>query len=154
MSLITVLSSFLFKRLSFFSCEIATLSLNFCLTILFSLASTSTSFQSGVCLVSLRCCDRPPIFSTLFSLFIPVWCSLILSSIVLPVSPKYFLHQEQLILYTTPHALSILQRVNNLNASYQNGISEQLKPVADKYRLVVIFIRSLSLKAKLLTNPF
>ena len=32
MSLITFLSSFLFKRLSFFSCEIATLSLNFRLT--------------------------------------------------------------------------------------------------------------------------
>ena len=35
-------------------------------------------------------------------------CSLILSSIVLPVSPKYFL-QEQVTLCTTPHALPLLK---------------------------------------------
>ena len=37
---------------------------------------------------------------------------------------------------------------------YEKGISEQLKRVADKYGLGVIFTRSLSLKSDLLTNPF
>ena len=36
---------------------------------------------------------------------------------------------------------------------YQKRISEQLKRVANKYGLQVIFTRSLSLKSKLLTNP-
>ena len=37
---------------------------------------------------------------------------------------------------------------------YEKGISEQLKRVADKYGLGVIFTRSLSLKSDLLINPF
>ena len=37
---------------------------------------------------------------------------------------------------------------------YDKGISEQLKRVATKYGLKVIFTRSLSLKSKLLTKPF
>ena len=86
--------------MSFFSCEIATLSLNFHLTILFSLAGISTSFQLGVYLLYLRCCGRPVIFSTLFSLFTSAWCSLILPSIVLSVSPKYFLQEKHVTLYT------------------------------------------------------
>ena len=55
-----------FKRLSFFSCEVAPFSLNFRLKILLSLASISTSLQLDVCLVSLRCCDRPVIFLHFF----------------------------------------------------------------------------------------
>ena len=37
---------------------------------------------------------------------------------------------------------------------YEKGISEQLKRIANKYGLEVIFRRSLSLKSKLQTNPF
>ena len=37
---------------------------------------------------------------------------------------------------------------------YEKGIPEQLKYVANKYGLEVILTRSLSLKSKLLTNPF
>ena len=37
---------------------------------------------------------------------------------------------------------------------YEKGISEQLKRVANKHGLEVIFTRSLSLKSKLRTNPF
>ena len=37
---------------------------------------------------------------------------------------------------------------------YEKGMSEQLKRVANKYGLEVIFTRSLSLKSKLRTNPF
>ena len=37
---------------------------------------------------------------------------------------------------------------------YEKGKSEQLKCVANKYGLEVIFTRSLSLKSKLRTNPF
>ena len=37
---------------------------------------------------------------------------------------------------------------------YEKGISEQLKRVANKYGLEVIFRRSLSLKSMLQTNPF
>ena len=37
---------------------------------------------------------------------------------------------------------------------YEKGIAEQLKRVANRYGLEVIFTRSLSLKSKLLTNPF
>ena len=37
---------------------------------------------------------------------------------------------------------------------YEKGIPEQLKHVANKYGLEVILTRSLSLKSKLLTNPF
>ena len=37
---------------------------------------------------------------------------------------------------------------------YEKEISEQLKRAANKYGLEVIFERSLSLKSKLLTNPF
>ena len=47
MSVINFLSSFLFKRLSFFSCVIATLSLTFRFAISFSLAIISTSLQIG-----------------------------------------------------------------------------------------------------------
>ena len=36
---------------------------------------------------------------------------------------------------------------------YEKGISEQLKRVANKYGVEVIFARSLSLKSKLRTNP-
>ena len=36
---------------------------------------------------------------------------------------------------------------------YEKGISEQLKRVANKYGLEVIFTRSLSLKSKFRTNP-
>ena len=38
--------------------------------------------------------------------------------------------------------------------SYEKRISEQIKHVADKYGLEVIFRRSFSLKSKFLTNPF
>ena len=37
---------------------------------------------------------------------------------------------------------------------HEKGVSEQLKHVANKYDLEVILTRSLSLKSKLLTNPF
>ena len=37
---------------------------------------------------------------------------------------------------------------------YEKGISEQLTHVANKCNLEVIFKRSLTLKSKLLTNPF
>ena len=37
------------------------------------------------------------------------WCSLILYAIVLSVSPKYFLQQQQVTLYTPPHALPLLK---------------------------------------------
>ena len=37
---------------------------------------------------------------------------------------------------------------------YEKGIAEQLKRVANRYGLEVIFTRSLSLKSKLPTNPF
>ena len=37
---------------------------------------------------------------------------------------------------------------------YEKGISEQLKRIANKYGLEVIFMRSLSTKSKLRTNPF
>ena len=37
---------------------------------------------------------------------------------------------------------------------YEKGIAEELKRVADRYGLEVIFTRSLSLKSKLPTNPF
>ena len=37
---------------------------------------------------------------------------------------------------------------------YGKGIAEQLKRVANRYGLEVIFTRSLSLKSKLPTNPF
>ena len=43
---------------------------------------------------------------------------------------------------------------SKLFISYEKGISEQLKLVAYKYGLEVLLTRSLSLKSKLLTNPF
>ena len=102
--------------------------LNFRFTILFSFASISTFFQLGVCLLSLRCCDRPVIFSTLFH-YLLVWCSLILSYIILPVSPKYFLQQEQVTLYMTPHALPLLKWfVSNFHFSDKDLVNVTSKP--------------------------
>ena len=45
-------------------------------------------------------------------------------------------------------------KTSKLFISYEKGISEQLKLVAYKYGLEVLLTRSLSLKSKLLTNPF
>ena len=83
MSLVTLLSSFLFNMLSFFSCVIATLSLNFQFAILFSVASISISSQLGVFLLFLRCSDRPVIF--FYNFFIIYVCLMFLNlfSIVL-----------------------------------------------------------------------
>ena len=129
MSLITFLSFFLLKRLSFFSCKIATLWIFFRFTILFSFGSISTFFQLGVYLLSLRCCDRPVLFSTLFALFTSAWCSLILSYIIFSVSPKYFLQQEQVTLYMTPHALPLLKWfVSNFDFSDKDLVNVTSKP--------------------------
>ena len=76
---------------------------------MFSLASICTYFQLGVCLLSLRCCDRPVKFAIPFSLLTSSWSSLILSSIAVPVSPKNFLQQEKVAFYTTAHALPVLK---------------------------------------------
>ena len=107
MSLITFLSSFSFKTLSFISGVTATPSLNFRFTILFSLVSISTSFQFNACPLSLRCCHPPVIFLYLFHylcLFV-----VLLSSNVLAVSLIHFLLQEKVILCTNPQALQLFK---------------------------------------------
>ena len=71
-------------------------------------------------------------------------------------------HPEKLITKTIKQTLSFNSRSKNnqnleapkLFIPYEKGISEQLKRVANKYGLEVIFRRSLSLKLKLQTNPF
>ena len=71
-------------------------------------------------------------------------------------------HPEKLITKTIKHTLASNSKSNNsqnletpkLFLPYEKGISEQLKRVANKHGLEVIFTRSLSLKSKLRTNPF
>ena len=71
-------------------------------------------------------------------------------------------YPEKLITKTIKQTLSFNSRSKNnqnleapkLFIPYEKGISEQLKRVANKYGLEVIFRRSLSLKSKLQTNPF
>ena len=71
-------------------------------------------------------------------------------------------YPEKLITKTIKQTLSYNSKSKNsqnleapkLFIPYEKGISEQLKRVANKYGLEVIFRRSLSLKSKLQTNPF
>ena len=71
-------------------------------------------------------------------------------------------YPEKLITKTIKQTLSSnIKSKNNQNLEapklflpYEKRISEQLKRVANKYSLEVIFTRSLSLKSKLRTNPF
>ena len=71
-------------------------------------------------------------------------------------------YPEKLITKTIEQTLSFNSRSKNnqnleapkLFIPYEKEISEQLKRVANKYGLEVIFRRSLSLKSKLQTNPF
>ena len=71
-------------------------------------------------------------------------------------------YPEKLITKTIKQTLSFNSRLKNnqnleapkLFIPYEKGISEQLKRVANKYGLDMIFRRSLSLKSKLQTNPF
>ena len=71
-------------------------------------------------------------------------------------------YPEKLITKTIKQTLSFNSRSKNnqnleapkLFIPYEKGISEQLKRIANKYGLEVIFMRSLSTKSKLRTNPF
>ena len=68
-------------------------------------------------------------FLHFFSLFTSVRCSLILSTIVLTVSPIYFLYQEQATLYTTPHVLQLLKGfVGNFGFSDKDLVNVTSKP--------------------------
>ena len=128
MSLIIFLPFFFFSRLSFSFCVIATLSLNFCLTKFF-LANISTSYQLDIFPLSLKCCDKAVIFYALFSLFTSVWCSLILFSIVLLISPIYFLQKEQATMYRTPHVLQLLKGfVHNFDFRDKDLVNITFKP--------------------------
>ena len=61
---------------------------------------------------------------------------------------------KQTLLFNSRSKNSQNLEAPNLFMPYEKGISEQLKRVANKYGLEVIFRRSLSLKSKLQTNPF
>ena len=71
-------------------------------------------------------------------------------------------YPEKLITKTIKQTLSFNSRSKNNQKfeapkhfiPYEKGISEQLKRIANKYGLEVIFMRSLSTKSKLRTNPF
>ena len=71
-------------------------------------------------------------------------------------------YPEKLITKTIKQTLSFNSRSKNNQKfeapkhfiPYEKGISEQLKRIANKYGLEVIFTRSLSTKSKLQTNPF